>query len=87
MRDLKRKKGHLAGNKLLIKLDMTPRIKKEKNPFNALQKSSTTASKVPPAQINSQTNLLANLEKSAPKSIASPINHVDEEDLYNENED
>ena len=29
MRDLKRKKGHLEGNKLLIKLDLTPRLKKD----------------------------------------------------------
>ena len=35
--EVKRKKGHLEGNKLRIKLDMTPRLKKDKNPFNQLQ--------------------------------------------------
>ena len=29
LRDLKQKKGHLQGNKLLIKLDLTPRLKKD----------------------------------------------------------
>ena len=70
LRDLKRKKGHLEGNKLLIKLDLTPRLKKEKNPFNEIHKPpTTTASKVlqPSNQIvkrekqpiiNSKTNLI-----------------------------
>ena len=52
LRDLKRKKGHLEGNKLLIKLDLTPRLKKDNNPFTNMPKlpptTTTASSQVPP---------------------------------------